>query len=73
LPVGFLKITSELLLQEAVNPLQLLFLTELNAIIGRLLPSLPVISRGIFSSFKGTFVTVTAIALKKQLDSLSPA
>jgi hypothetical protein len=52
---GLAKIIAELLFQDPIGPLHLLFFAELNGVIGRLDPPLTMLSRRICPLLNGTF------------------
>jgi hypothetical protein len=71
LPLGLMKIRSELSFQQTIHPLYFLLLSQLDAVIGELLSPLAVLARGITAPLIGTLVRITAVAFQKQLQILA--
>src|SRR5512147_669106 len=72
LPLRPFEHSAELGLHQSVNSSELLFLTELRAVVGDSRPSLPMLPRRIAATFDGTFFGHTARAFQKQFLALSP-
>jgi hypothetical protein len=62
----------ELFLGEAVDPLDLLFLAQLNAVIGCFASAaLPMLTRWIRAPVKSTFIGIAPISFEKKLNVLT--
>jgi hypothetical protein len=67
-----LEIIAELLLQNSINPLNLLFLPELIPKFRKNTPRFSVLPRGIGLPVDGTLIGITAIPLEKELEVFPP-
>src|SRR2546423_426720 len=73
-PFRLLEVAAELILQHAVDALDLLLLTQLHAVAGELLlPRLPVLPRREVALLDGALLGVAALALEEQLHPLAAA
>src|SRR5215813_12362334 len=73
LALGHGEVTAELALQHTVDPLGLLLLAELDAVVRELRPGQPVLARGIVPPLDGALVAEAPRALEEQLDAFAPA
>jgi hypothetical protein len=74
LPLGTIIISSELLLENAVDPLYFLFFAELQTIVRKLASApLAMLARRIGTPFKRALVPETTIAFQKKLQVFSTA
>src|SRR3990170_998458 len=72
-PIRFFENIPELLFQEPVDPLGLLLLPQLNAIIAVLGTSLTVLAGGISPPLDGALVGEATVSFQVEFDTLSPA
>src|SRR6266542_785550 len=67
------EVAPELSLQDAVDPLGLLLLAQLYAVVRRLRPGEPVLARRVVPTLDGAFLREAARPLQEQLDAFTPA
>jgi hypothetical protein len=66
-PLGAYKGAPELVLKQAVDLPDLLLLSELNAVVRKLAPALPVLSGRILPPLDSTFLCITSVPFEEQL------
>ena len=71
--VGPLEVAPELLLEQPVHPLEALLLAKLDAVVGVLLPCLPVLAGRVAAPFERALLGVAAVTLEKQLQAFPAA
>src|SRR5690606_30543353 len=71
--LGEVEIAPELPLEDAVDPLDLLLLAKLHAVLGHLVPPLAVLARRVVAPLDGALVRETALPLEEELHPLAPA
>src|SRR5438552_4065995 len=71
--IGHREIATELRLEDAVHPAQLLLLTQLDRVLGELRPPLPVLAGRVVAALDRALVGVAPLALQEQLETLAPA
>jgi hypothetical protein len=72
--LGLLEKEMELFFGKAVDPLDLLLLPQLDAVIGHLATAaLPVLAGGVGPPVEGAFTGVATVSLEKQLDIFASA
>jgi len=67
------QVPPELLFEQPVHPLEALLLAKLDAVVGVLLPRLPVLAGRVASPLERALLRVAAVTLEKQLQAFAAA